>query len=135
MGDVRNASGPFRQSFSLHGPQGLDRLDDEDARRGSFPRGKNVGHELSVVRTLFDKCEVLRFPEMSAHLEELRGKKFSENGADTDAGEKISVLPGARYARCIIAVPRVVERRGHEFVESERASGRDARPQFGLKAG
>ena len=89
---------------------------------------------MSVVRALLDEREVARVSQVPPHLEKLRGKEFAEDGSDADAGEKVAAFSGARIFGGVVAVPRIVERRGHEFVESDGPVFRDARAQPGLKA-
>lgn len=68
---------------------------------------------------LFDESEVRGIAEAFAHLGELCGEQFAEDGTDADAGEKVAVFPGARLIRRVVAAVRMVERDGHELVEAD----------------
>lgn len=124
--DMREASGPPSKGFLVQRAEVFQRLYDNNSRYRSGPRGEDIGEKLSVVRPLFDESEVGGVAELFAHFEQLRGQKFSKNRSDADAGEKVAASPGARLIRGVVSVLRMIERDGHEFVESDGAVLRDA---------
>ena len=127
---VDEMCGPWREGVALRGAQTFYRLDDDNARQRSFPRGKNIGHELSVVCALFDERELIRFSEQFPHLEKLGGEEFSENRSDAHVGEKVPALSRAILPRGVVAAARMIQRHLHEFVEPDGAILRDAPTDF-----
>ena len=119
----------FRQPRLLLPAPVRRRLDDHvshgrEARR--LPEEtEHVMREISAMRPLLHDGESRGSPEPFPHLGKLPRQQPPKERPDAHIGDEISSPPDGRPPRGVVPVLRVKERRLHEIVEGNGASGRD----------
>src|SRR2546423_876136 len=81
---------------------------------------QNIVGELTMMRALFDDCEMIRPAHDFPHLGKLRREHSSKERTDADAGKIIAAPPDLTLARAIVTELRMIERLLHEPVEAHR---------------
>ena len=117
--------------FTLGGLQAGKRFRD-----GVFERGKclwiepcdrleNVVGEAAIVRTTFDDSPAGGRSQSAPFVEKAPSQQFTEQGADTHAGEKVAVAPDLAGFAGVVTQFGLVQGQGHEIGEAQRTVALD----------